>query len=157
MGRKSYLRMFVMMIIIKFSEEIKIWFICCVCVSVREWLLFCTLDSTYVFYHLVILFVCWGLTGWIMGRYSLLRLCVAASVCVCVNEREIHQPPGTLSLKGWFACWLALVKGPTEMLWCGCVLPAVWLTHWINVVPQMKETQGMIWILWNEVSNIEHD
>lgn len=67
-----------------------------------------------------------------------------------MRERERSHPPGTLSLKGWFACWLALVKGLADMLWCGSVLPAVWLAHWINVVPQMKETVNVNFMKWKQ-------
>lgn len=45
----------------------------------------------------------------------------------------------TLTLKGWFACWFALVKGLPDTLSRSSVLPPVWLARWIKIVPQMKE------------------
>ena len=89
-------------------------------------------------------------------HHSLLRWCALASVCV--HEIEKYIFPQGVSLKGWFACWLALVKGLSDMLWCGSVLPVVWLAHWINVVLQMKEvTREWYEFYEKKVANIEHD
>lgn len=66
------------------------------------------------------------------------------NVCVFLwesgRERRKFIIPQGLFLKGWFACWLALVKGLPDKLWCGSALPVVWLARWINVASQMKET-----------------
>lgn len=55
------------------------------------------------------------------------------------EEGGVRFSPQRCTLKGWFACWFALVKGLPDKLSCGPVLPSVWLARWIKIVLQMKE------------------